>query len=194
MKTKEMALISTFAVLTAVTARITIPLPVIPFTMQPTMWTLSGLLLGSRLGPASQLLYIVMGLIGIPVFVGGGGPEYIFSPTFGYLIGSVACSWLAGRIVEKWRSEGIRITRAKNYFAGLAGLLVAYCFAVLYLYALKNFWMPGEGMTFFRVVTVGFLTTIGPDLLKLLIVAIVAERLQASLPHLFNSPAMQRAN
>lgn len=192
MKTNEMALVSIFAVLTVITARLTIPLPVIPFSMQPTMWTLSGLLLGSRLGPASQLLYIIMGLIGIPVFVGGGGPEYVLSPTFGYLVGAVVCSWLCGRIVEKWRGEGRKLTRVSYYMAGLAGLLVAYVFGVGYLYLLKNFWIPSVGMTFFRVLTVAFFSTIGPDLVKLFVVAAVTERLQATT-HLFRAAGAQDA-
>src|SRR5690348_372001 len=59
-----------FTVLTAAAAQISVPLPFtqVPFTFQPTVVLLSGLVLGPRLGAMSQLLYLAAGIAGLPVF------------------------------------------------------------------------------------------------------------------------------
>ena len=68
-----------FAALIAVGAFIRIPIPYVPFTLQLFFTTLAGLLLGPKLGAASSLVYMITGLIGIPIFTEGGGPGYILS-------------------------------------------------------------------------------------------------------------------
>ncbi|NMA95849.1 MAG: biotin transporter BioY [Clostridiales bacterium] len=95
-----MILVSIFAALTAVGAFIRIPLPPVPFTLQIFFVILSGILLGARGGLFSQLVYIALGLIGIPIFTEGGGPQYIFHPTFGYLLGFAATAFIVGKVTE----------------------------------------------------------------------------------------------
>ena len=79
---------------------IRVPLPNCPFTLQILFTTLAGIVLGSRLGAASVGIYIVLGLIGVPIFTSGGGPGYILQPTFGYLIGFMVGAYVVGRIAE----------------------------------------------------------------------------------------------
>ena len=86
-KTKRLILMSIFTALIAIGAFIKVPVPVVPFTLQFLFTTLAGLLLGSSLGSACVLAYILLGLLGLPIFAAGGGPGYIFNPSFGYLIG-----------------------------------------------------------------------------------------------------------
>ena len=78
LSTKSLILCSLFAALIAVGAFIKIPIPVVPFTLQVLFTTLAGLLLGPKLGAISVGIYLLIGLIGIPVFTQGGGPSYIF--------------------------------------------------------------------------------------------------------------------
>ena len=63
---------------------IRIPVPLVPFTLQITFTTLAGLLLGSKKGAISVAVYVLMGLIGIPVFTQGGGFSYVLKPSFGF--------------------------------------------------------------------------------------------------------------
>ena len=100
-RTKEMVLFGLFTALIAIGAFIKIPVPVCPFTLQLLFTTLAGLILGSRNGACSVGLYVLLGLAGVPVFTEGGGPSYIFQPTFGYLIGFIAGAWLTGWISEE---------------------------------------------------------------------------------------------
>ena len=55
---------------------------------------------GSRLGAISVGIYIILGLIGVPVFTSGGGPGYVLQPTFGYLIGFMVGAYVVGRFSE----------------------------------------------------------------------------------------------
>ena len=86
LKTRDLILIAMFAALTAIGAFIRIPLPVVPITLQYFFCALGALLLGAKKGALAQILYVAVGLIGIPIFTKGGGPQYIFQPSFGYLI------------------------------------------------------------------------------------------------------------
>lgn len=99
-KVKELVLFSLFTALTAIGAFIRVPVPLCPFTLQLLFTTLSGLILGSRKGAASVAVYVALGLSGVPVFTQGGGPGYIFQPTFGYLLGFIAGAWLTGKLSE----------------------------------------------------------------------------------------------
>ncbi|MEG1529273.1 MAG: biotin transporter BioY, partial [Clostridia bacterium] len=79
---------------------IKIPTPLVPVTLQFAFCLLAGLLLGGGNGAACVLIYILMGLVGIPVFVAGGGIFYVLQPSFGYMIGFVFGSYAAGKLIR----------------------------------------------------------------------------------------------
>ena len=97
MQTRGIVLSALYAVLTALAARISVPLGAVPVTLQVLVVLLSGFLLGKKLGALSQVAYIAMGLFGFPVFTTGGGIQSVLSPTFGYILGFVPMAWCAGR-------------------------------------------------------------------------------------------------
>jgi len=122
---RRAVLVALFAVLTAVGAFVRVPLPV-PFTLQVPAALLAGVALGPWLGAASQLAYLAVGLLGLPVFAGGGGPGYVLSPTFGFLAGFVAGAWASGLVCgDPARSGWARMT------LGLAlGIVAIYLIGV----------------------------------------------------------------
>jgi len=91
------------AALTAIGARISVPLPgtAVPFTLQVVAVLLSGLLLGRRLGAASQIAYLAAGVAGLPVFASGGGAAYLLGPTGGYLLTFPIAAAIAGVAAER---------------------------------------------------------------------------------------------
>ena len=96
-RTRALVLIALFAALTAVGAFVRLPLPTpVPFTLQVPAVLLAGLILGPLRGAASQLAYLGVGLLGLPVFASGGGPGYLLTPTFGFLVGFVAAAGIVG--------------------------------------------------------------------------------------------------
>ena len=80
---RNLSLMALFAALTAVGAFITIPVPPVPFSLQIFFAILAGALLGSRQGAMSIVIYLLLGLCGLPVFTKGAGLSYLLQPTFG---------------------------------------------------------------------------------------------------------------
>ena len=177
MKIKSMAEISLFAVLSAVGARIMIPVPFVPFTLQTLVCMLAGFALGARKGAASQLLYMLMGLVGIPVFTSAAGPAAVFMPSFGYIPGFVCCAWICGALAERMRARCDEPGFASYFAAALLGVAATYAVGVAYLYVILNFWVQQEGATFFKVLSIGFLSTAGGDVVKAAVAATAAVKL-----------------
>ncbi len=89
MKTKMLLLTALFAALTAVGAFLKIPIPPVAITLQTLFMVLAGLLLGAKYGALSQLVYVALGLVGLPIFTQGGGFSYVLMPSFGFLLGLI---------------------------------------------------------------------------------------------------------
>lgn len=98
------------------------------FTLQFFFVLLAGILLGSKLGALAVLLYVVIGLLGLPIFAAGGGLAYIVRPSFGYLIGFIAGAYVTGIICEKTNE----IAAKKYVLAVLSGLLATYMIGLGY--------------------------------------------------------------
>ena len=83
MKTKDLVLIALFAALTAIGGFLNIPTPLVPFSLQFLFCAYAGVFLGARNALLSQLLYLGIGLAGLPVITKGGCIGYVFQPSFG---------------------------------------------------------------------------------------------------------------
>lgn len=180
MKTRDMVLIAMFAVLGAVGALISIPIPPVPVTLQYLMAMLTGAIIGSRRGAMAQLLYVFMGLIGLPIFAGGrGGIGHILSPTFGYLIGFVMCAFIMGLVVERVRD----LNALKLFAGGLIGLTVTYLLGVAYLYGVLNM-SSDSSIDLMGAIQVGFLPFVVKDIvmtaLGVVVIKAIVPRLQES--------------
>ena len=105
MRLREMVLCGLFIALVAVGALIRIPVGSDVYTLQFMFTLLAGLLLGGRLGALAVGTYVLMGLVGIPVFASGGGPSYVLQPTFGYLVGFTVQAWVCGKMARQGEGE-----------------------------------------------------------------------------------------
>lgn len=94
-----------FVIALAAASQIAIPLPgtPVPFTLQPMVVVLAGLMLGPTLGAASMILYIAVGAAGVPVFAPGGAPGVarLLGPTGGYLIAFPFAAYVAGLVAAR---------------------------------------------------------------------------------------------
>ncbi|MCL4515529.1 MAG: biotin transporter BioY [Firmicutes bacterium] len=177
---RSLVLAGLFASLTAVGAWITIPLPLVPVTLQVFFVLLAGVLLGGRLGAASQVIYILLGLAGAPVFAGGaGGLGTVLRPTFGYLAGYIPAAYLSGRIAER-AAPGRRLGTWTAFLATLAGLGVVYLFGASYLYFALNY-LLGKPMGVKGVLMAGVAPFLPVDIAKSVVVALVAPRVRNGL-------------
>jgi biotin transport system substrate-specific component len=104
MKTRDLVLISFFAAVTAVLSYVKIPLPFtpVPITGQTFGVMLTGVILGGRSSFMSLLIYLLLGIVGLPVFSGGtSGPGIIAGPTGGYLWSFPIAAFVIGRMADK---------------------------------------------------------------------------------------------
>jgi biotin transport system substrate-specific component len=103
----RVASVALLAALTAAAAQVSIPLPFtpVPFTLQPMVVLLGGAVLGSRLGMSAQVLYLLAGIAGLPVFAASAllpqGPLRLLGPTGGYLISYPFAAFAAGWLAER---------------------------------------------------------------------------------------------
>jgi hypothetical protein len=105
-KTRNLVLCAVCAAITCVLAPLSIPLAAgVPISLATFAVMLAGVLLGGRLGAVSQLVYLLLGAVGLPVFAGWtGGADKIFGMTGGYLVGYIPLAWLTGLIYKRWGS------------------------------------------------------------------------------------------
>ncbi len=174
MKTKDMILVALFAALTAAGAFVRIPLGISTVTLQFLFTMLAGILLGARLGALSQAIYVALGLVGVPIFASGGGFQYVFNPTFGFLVGLIPAAWVVGALTEKDKSPK-RVVPA--CFAGLALL---YAIGVPYMGVVVNAYM-GKGLTLWQILKSGMLIYLPGDCGKIALAALAAPRLTRAL-------------
>lgn len=174
---RNITLCGIFTALIIVGAYITIPIPFLPITLQTLFTALAGMLLGRRWGSISVMVYILLGLVGLPVFArGGGGFGYILAPSFGFLIGFVGGCWLTGLIFEKAAKKNA-LTAA---LACLAGYGIIYAVGVPYYYFITNFYV-GTPRNIGWVLYYCFLVTLPGDIIKCAALSLLAPRLA---PHI----------
>lgn len=163
--------VAAFAALTAVGARLSVPLPgtPVPFTLQPVAVLLSGLLLGARLGAASQFSYLAAGAVGLPVFAAGGGLAYLAGPTGGYLLAFPAAAAVAGFIAGDPGTRLSALRFARVGIAVVAGLAVVHLAGAAWL-SVQPMFTGGSA----RVFELSFEPFLVGDVLKVALVAVLA--------------------
>lgn len=126
---QKMVLSALMAALTAAGAYMVLPIGPVPIVLQSLFVLLSGLLLGSRWAAASMGVYLLAGVLGLPVFAGGGGGlAKLMGPTGGYLVGFPLAAFLIGLVAERSRGK-----LWLNLLGLVAGSLVIYLCGVTWL-------------------------------------------------------------
>ena len=165
---RQMTLISLFAALTAVGAFISIPLYPIPLTLQTLFTLLAGMTLGSILGGSSQIIYVLLGIIGLPVFAGfKAGIGILFGPTGGFLFGFIICAFIVGKIMELKNEKNIFY----YFLAGIIGTIILYIIGITQLSL-----VTGIGIK--KAIAVGMLPFLPGDILKIIAASFIASKLK----------------
>lgn len=176
MKTRNLVLVAMFVALTAVCAQISIPLPSgVPVTLQVLAVFLSGVILGSKYGALSQVVYILLGAIGIPVFASGySGLQILAGLTGGYIWSFPIASFIIGLITESFNSKK-RLHNAIAYsIAFLFGLILIYSLGSFQFYKLSE-------MTYENTLKLTIIPFIIPDIIKIIIAVPISIKIKESL-------------
>lgn len=181
---RQLVLCSLFAALVAVGAFIKISIPIDPFPMHFTLQLffalLSGFLLGPRLSILSVGVYLILGLIGVPIFAAGGGLSYLIRPTFGFLLGFAFAAGITG-ILTRWFSK--KYARQSFWLfllAATVGMIAYYICGMVYFYLISNF-VINMPVTWPVVFVNCFLITLLPDFILCILSALFALQLLPQL-------------
>ena len=156
-KTLMLVLTALFAALTAVGAFFKIPFALAAISLQFLFTAMAGILLGAGYGALSQAVYVLTGLVGVPIFALGGGFSYVLQPTFGFLLGLIPSAFVIGKLAKR------PLTFWGTALAMLAGL----------------------ALTFWQVIKNGMLIYLPGDLLKIALGSFLCVAITRRLPRIF---------
>lgn len=184
--TKDLAVCGLFAALTAVGAFMKIVIPVgadtMNFTLQWFFVLLAGLLLGSRRAFLSVSTYLIIGLIGFPVFARGGGPAYLLRPTFGFLLGFALAAYAMGKVCE-W----VKSTKTSAWmFSAIVGYVIYYGMGMIYFYFITHM-VTAKPVGWGAIFMVYCFPTMVPDFLLCVVAVMVAGRLKSTVNQVLES-------
>ena len=170
---REMILCAMFVALVAAGAFIRIPVGTDVYTLQFLFTLLAGLLLGARLGATAVATYVLLGLVGVPVFASGGGPGYVLQPTFGYLIGFILQAWYCGAAARRLSARNFKRLLAING----VGMAIVYVIGISYFYFVSNYVIDAPIAVWPVIFYCGILQIV-PDFLLCVAAAGLAVRLE----------------
>jgi Uncharacterized conserved protein len=162
MKTRKLAMTAVVAALMCLAGMMLhwVSPALVPFSVLPVLVFISGIILGAEYAAMAMVVYLVLGLFGLPVFSSApfSGFGYILKPTFGFLLGYVLAAYAVGKVYREgslWRA-----------IAGvIAGLISLYIFGLGYLYIILN-WVLHRTTSMAGVLMIGFVPFIFGDLIK----------------------------
>ncbi|SDG72350.1 biotin transport system substrate-specific component [Selenomonas sp. WCT3] len=171
LKLREMIICALFIALITIGTFVRIPVGTDVYTLQFLFTLLAGLILGARLGAVAVIAYIVLGLMGVPVFASGGGPAYVLQPTFGYLLGFVWQAWFCGKFSRKLRKRSFPSLLVVNF----GGMVIVYLLGISWFYFFSNYVVDAPIALWAAIFYCGILQA-GPDFLLCMAAAGLALR------------------
>lgn len=177
MKTQHLVLTAMCAALTCVLAPLSIPAPGgVPISLATFSVMLSGLVLGPLQGTLSQLLYILLGAVGLPVFAGfAGGPGVLLGMTGGYIAGYLFLAFFSGLFYDRF---GRRSRGAGRILSAAAGMVLG----TVLLYAFGTAWfMRVTGMDLRASLAACVLPFLPGDALKTAAACVLGLRIDEAL-------------
>ena len=175
--TRNLVLCALCAALTCILAPISIPLAGgVPISLATFTIMLSGVLLGGPLGAISQLLYVLLGAVGLPVFAGWtGGIGIVLGMTGGYILGYILLAWLTGLIYKPF-------SRSPKMAVRLSFMVLGMVVGTTALYVLGTAWFIfSTGMTLRASLAACVLPFIPGDVIKMIAVCVIAPPVEAAL-------------
>lgn len=173
MKIKNMVLAAFFAGITAVCSQIAIPtgISAVPFSLGIIGVFLSGTLLTKKTALCSQIVYLLMGIVGLPVFSQfRGGFSVLAGPTGGYLFVYPVMAFIISYLCSKAKKRSFMI------------MLLSMFPALACLYAMGSAWLAfTSGISFAEAFAIGALPFIIPDIIKIILSAFLSFLLQRAL-------------
>lgn len=140
-----------FCTLICIGSFIKIPMPnMMPVTLQTFFVLLTGLMLHVKASLLATTTYMVLGLIGLPIFSGGGGLGYVLMPNFGFIIGFVLSSIIMSALTKKFKKYNFW----QCFAISLSGIAVIYIIGIIYFAFITNIYNKGDNSAIWFIQTV----------------------------------------
>ncbi len=168
MKTRDMILIGLFAAIICICAPFSIPIGAVPLSLSTFAIYLAAIVLGAKKGTYAVIIYILLGIIGLPVFSGfQGGIGKVLGVTGGYIIGYIPCVFIAGAVIEKYADKKVAYVAAL-----ILGTLVLFVFGTIWF-------MVQSGNSLAYSLSACVLPFIPGDAIKIAVAVVVGYKLRA---------------
>ncbi|MCD8355419.1 MAG: biotin transporter BioY [Clostridia bacterium] len=169
-KVYEMAFIALMAAVTCIMGPLSIPIGIVPISLTNLAVYLAIYVLGCKRGTLSYIVYLLIGLVGVPVFSGfTGGVGKLFGPTGGYLIGFIFMALICGWFIDKFSCKLV-----PSFIGMVLGTIVCYAFG--------TGWLAYQAsMSFYAALAAGVLPFIPGDLAKMVIAAVAGAQIRRRL-------------
>lgn len=170
-----------FVALIAVGANITSIIPFfvvggVPITLQSFFAILAGIVLGSRLGAISTMVYTFVGLVGVPVFAQfSGGIGMLIKPTFGFILAFILSAYIAGKIVEKYK------TVSGFIIASLIATAIDYIIGTNWMYFSYKLWADAPDGFTYSMAWMWMMVPLPKDIILAVVAGLLAHRLEKTV-------------
>ncbi|PFN99427.1 BioY family transporter [Bacillus sp. AFS076308] len=177
----DLTLAAMFVALMAIGANISTIAPFlhvggVPITLQTFFAILAGAILGSRLGSIALTVYMLVGLVGVPVFADfTGGLSIIIRPTFGFILSYILVAFMIGKMVERNKSLSAFIT------ASLIGMAVNYLFGTNWMYFAYKLWAAAPEGFSYKMAWLWMVAPLPKDIVLSVLAGIMAHRLEKTV-------------
>jgi biotin transport system substrate-specific component len=170
MSTRQLALIGVMSAVTCVLGPLSLPIGLVPISFTNLAIYIAVYALGKKRGTISYIVYLLIGLVGLPVFSGfSGGFAKLAGPTGGYLIGFIFMAFISGIFIDKFSNKIYMC-----FLGMILGTIATYLFGTAWLaYVAK--------MPFTKALYAGVIPFIPGDLVKMIIASIIGPQIRKRL-------------
>lgn len=175
---RQLTITAIMSAIMCILGPLSVPIGPVPVSLTVLFVFFSIYLLGTKLGTLSYIVYLLLGLVGLPVFSGfAGGPAKLFGPTGGYLIGFIPVCIVSGLIIDK---------AAGKWYMEFAGMLIG----LLILYAFGTAWLSFQAhMSFSQALAAGVIPFVVFDIIKLVLAMLLGRTLRVRLKDIIGAGA-----
>jgi len=177
MKVKDLCLMTVCLCILIICSKIAVPIGVISITLQTFAVAIIPYILKWKRASIVLTAYILMGLIGIPVFSDGGGFFYVLKPSFGFILGFLSSTFITG-------SNVLKNSKIAGLIKGLLGLLTLDLIGMIYMYFILKYYIGSAKTSILYVIQVGFLPFILKDSISVVLAYIISLRLSPILDNM----------
>lgn len=169
-KTHHLTLIGVMSAIICILGPLSIPIGLVPISLTNLAVYFAIYVLGRKRGTISYMVYLLIGLIGLPVFSGfSGGFPKLAGPTGGYLIGSIFMAFISGIFIDKFSNKIYMC-----FLGMIIGTIITYLFGAAWLAYVAH-------LTFNKALAIGVLPFIPGDLIKVIIATLIGPQIRKRL-------------